>query len=66
MSRREDGTLQCDMTEDCTAEVTMIDDKGWVYCANHGWVRKNTGRLCRQLRTYEVNRLRRGEQITRY
>lgn len=30
------GVLTCDMRADCRKPVTHIDDKGYVYCAEHG------------------------------
>ena len=61
------GNLVCDMTEECEADVAMIDDKGFAYCANHGAARRVAGwSRCRKLRPYELNRLLRGDTIERY
>lgn len=57
--------LACDMGHGCEAEVTHIDDHGFVYCARHGEQRKRW-RRCRKLRTHELNRLKRGQQVERY
>jgi hypothetical protein len=57
--------LQCDMDNDCRQDVTMIDDKGYGYCAEHGLGRRDW-RPCRKLRDYELRRLQRGEQLTHY
>lgn len=57
--------LKCAMAETCHDEVAMIDDSGWVYCKNHGLQRRSWKR-CRTLRPHELNRLKRGEQITKY
>lgn len=62
-----DGVLRCDMREDCDEPVTMLENKGWIYCTDHGigrrdWPRNKT----RKLRPYEVNKLLRGEALTRY
>lgn len=60
-----DNQLICDMTEGCIEAVTMIDEKGYVYCTDHGLERR-WWRRCRKLRPHELNRLRRGEQLTHY
>lgn len=57
--------LACDMTDDCQTPVTMIDDKGYVYCTDHGLERRDW-RPCRKLRDHEVNRLNRGEPLAHY
>lgn len=57
--------LLCDMESGCTGEVTMLDDKGYVYCTDHGLQRRGW-RLCRKLRPHELNRLRRGEPLKGY
>lgn len=55
--------LKCEMRHDCAEPVTYIDEKGYIYCADHG-----QSRQCRRrkLRPYELNRLNRGEQVVRY
>lgn len=58
-------TLQCDMTAGCTEPVAMIDNSGFIYCERHGRHRR-TFRPCRKLRPHELNRLRRGQQVTHY
>lgn len=55
----------CDMEEACTAPVAMMDDKGFIYCAEHGLDRR-WYRRCRKLRPHELRRIERGEQVTRY
>ncbi|QWY82830.1 hypothetical protein PP641_gp090 [Arthrobacter phage SilentRX] len=61
----QEVALSCDMSEDCKAEVTHIDNSGWLYCTSHGIARRSW-KPCRKLRPHELNRLRRGEQVTRY
>jgi hypothetical protein len=56
------GTLCCDMAHECKAAVTHIDEKGFVYCADHGATRKNYCR-CRQLFPKELRTLRSGTPI---
>ena len=58
-------TLTCDMGRECTGEVTHIDDHGFIYCTNHG-IQRRSWRPCRKLRTHELNRLKRGEQVAKY
>jgi hypothetical protein len=61
-----DAVLACDMNRECAKAVTHIDNKGFVYCTDHGELRKLSRRNCRKLRPHEVNRLKRGEQVIRY
>lgn len=58
-------TLACDMVAGCSAPVSHIDDKGYVYCAPHGLDRRGA-RPCRKLRPYELRRLSRGGRLKRY
>ena len=60
-----DVALSCDMSEECDHAVTHIDNSGWVYCTSHGEQRRYS-KPCRKLRPHELNRLKRGQQITRY
>ena len=61
----EKGELRCDMKHDCTAAVTHIDCKGFVYCREHGIQRKGWG-PCRQLKPKELRQLKAGEPIASY
>lgn len=54
--------LRCEMTDTCAKPVTMIDDKGYVYCTGHGRARR-CARDCRELKPYELDMLRAGEAI---
>jgi hypothetical protein len=58
--------LQCDMRQDCRSPVTMLDNKGFIYCAPHGLQRRGHGTPCRKLTPSEVRRLKRGEPIKKY
>lgn len=58
-------TLRCDMTHECTEPVTHVDNKGYIYCTAHGISRRDV-RPCRKLRPHELNRLRKGQPLTRY
>jgi hypothetical protein len=55
----------CDMTADCNEPITHLDDKGFIYCTNHG-VSRRYSRPCRKLRPSELNNIKRGEQVKRY
>lgn len=57
--------LLCDMNDACVKPVRMIDNKGFVYCEDHGLQRRSWC-PCRKLRPHEIRRLERGEQIARY
>lgn len=58
-------TLTCDMKEDCTEPVSMIDQKGYAYCESHGMDRR--GWIpCRKLRGWELRRLESGRPLARY
>jgi hypothetical protein len=61
----EPQALHCDMLIDCESPVAMIDPKGYVYCASHG-VQRRQAMSCRKLRSYELAKLTRGEQIAKY
>lgn len=63
----DDGTsVRCDgWCGDHHDGITHIDDKGYIYCAKCGPTRR-TWRPCRKLRPHELNRIRRGQQVTRY
>jgi hypothetical protein len=61
----KNGTLRCDMENDCESPVTHIDDKGYAYCETHGLQRRYY-RPCRKLRPHEVKKLQRGEALARY
>jgi hypothetical protein len=53
------------MDHDCHQPPSMIDDKGHIYCAEHG-IERRDWRPCRKLRPHELRRIARGEQVTRY
>ena len=56
--------LRCAMENECTAEVTHADHKGYVYCATHGVERKRSGIRCRKLTKTEIRKLAASEPIT--
>lgn len=57
--------LRCDI-RDCVDPVSMIDDRGWIYCADHGLDMRSYYRRVRKLRPHELNRLKRGEKVKSY
>jgi len=65
MSWGPENSLHCDMHSNCQGHVAMIDSGGYVYCEPHGLDRRMS-HSCRKLRPHELNRLRRGEPVTRY
>ena len=69
MTYREERLACDDMTGSanppCSREVTMLDEKGYVYCADCGAERKATHR-CRKLTRGELSRLQRGMPLERY
>lgn len=60
-----DGQLHCDMVVGCNAAITHLDEKGFVYCAEHGKQRKEYKR-CRLLKPRELSVLREGKALTSY
>jgi|SRR6185369_14428356 len=58
-------TLKCDMKHDCARPVTHIDEKGFIYCAEHGQQRRNHKR-CRKLQGWELQRLLEGKTVPSY
>ena len=57
--------LRCDMTAGCLEPVTHLDNKGYVYCTQHGIERRDC-RPCRKLRAHELRKLEQGEPLKRY
>lgn len=61
----KDEKLRCDMKSTCESPVTHLDEKGYVYCSEHGQIRKFTMR-CRKLEAGEVKHLESGKPLERY
>jgi hypothetical protein len=59
------NSLICEMTTDCLAKVTHIDESGYIYCTTHGWERQTYCR-CRSLTGAEIRKLERGEALRDY
>ena len=65
MTKPEATLPSCDGWCEKTGEVAMIDQAGFAYCEPCGMTRRQY-EPCRKLRPHELNRLRRGEQLTHY
>ena len=59
------GILACDMRDTCVSTITHIDEKGFIYCAEHGADRQSWCR-CRKLTPAELKRLQAGRTIASY
>ena len=59
------STLNCQMDWDCKAPIKYIDDKGFIYCRDHGLDRK-LYRRCRQLDSKELKLINAGQPIASY
>lgn len=57
--------LACDMRRECQSPVTHIDEKGFIYCSDHGRQRQYSMR-CRKLMPNELNRLGQGMPLESY
>lgn len=57
--------LRCEMDARCPYPVTMIDEKGYIYCREHGLERRGP-LYCRKLRPHELRGLERGDAVRRY
>lgn len=67
MAAIEKRELHCDMEKDCTAPVTHIGSKGYVYCAAHAVERRDSGyERCRKITPSEMKTLQAGQPIARY
>lgn len=66
MRNAETGKLTCDMSRDCTAPVTHLEEKGYIYCTAHAADRRTYGHRCRKLRPHEIKRLEGGGVLARY
>ena len=59
---RLNGVLRCDLEKECTAKVTHIGAKGYVYCAGHVHHRRGYERT-RRLYAFERKILETGTPI---
>jgi len=60
------GKLHCDMKEDCENSVAYIDNKGFVYCEEHGKQRKASGIPSRKLSPAELTQLENDKPLEKY
>lgn len=66
MSYRQ-GIATCDWSTDCNAPVSHLDEKGFVYCTEHGIGRRlYSGRRCRKLRPWELKMVHAGKALPSY
>lgn len=61
----ETFTLLCDMERACLQAPAMIDTAGFIYCADHGFQRRQS-EPCRKMRPWEIRRLQKGMPIAHY
>ena len=57
--------LTCDGVKSCDSEITHIDEKGFIYCANHGKERQEY-RRCRKLAAWELRLIEAGQPVPSY
>jgi hypothetical protein len=58
--------LHCDMKKDCEEPVSYIDNKGFVYCTQHGQQRKASGIPSRKLSPAELGQIENGKPLEKY
>lgn len=59
--------LRCEMDHDCDAPVTHVGSKGYIYCAGHAQIRRQSGyERCRKARGWEMGMLRAGRVLPSY
>ena len=57
----------CDMTKDCQSAVTHIGSKGYIYCAEHAIIRRQSGyERTRRMRAWELKLIAQGEPLQSY
>lgn len=61
------NAMQCQMTGKCTAPVTHIGNKGYIYCTEHALDRRSSRyEQTRAMRPWEVALLATGESLPSY
>ena len=58
--------LHCDGQKACQKSITMIDEKGFIYCEYHGVDRRACGIRCRRLKPNELKTIQSGQPLKRY
>jgi hypothetical protein len=56
----------CEGLRGCGAPITMLDNKGYVYCQAHGRMRRQSGTPCRDLAMWERDLISAGKAIPSY
>lgn len=65
LSKIEKRQLKCDMLDGCASKITHIDNKGFIYCADHAFNRKFSVPT-RKLLKKEIVQLENGKQIEKF
>lgn len=59
--------MRCEMSNDCTADVTHIGNKGYVYCTGHAVSRRESGyESTRKMRAWELRWVRNDRPLPSY
>jgi len=58
--------IKCQMIENCIEEVTHIDQRGFIYCACHGYTRRVSGTPCRKMTKKELKFINAGQPLEKY
>lgn len=59
--------LQCEISDECSAPVTHIGSKGYIYCTEHARLRHDLQyESTRRLRPWELKLLEAGERVPSY
>jgi hypothetical protein len=61
----KDGKPRCDMKADCEKPIAYIDNKGFIYCEQHGLQRKHSVPT-RKLKPSELKLIESGQPVTKY
>jgi hypothetical protein len=62
-----EASISCEMVAGCTHPVTHIGSKGYVYCAEHGVQRRQSGyERCRKMQPWELELIRAGKSLPSY
>jgi hypothetical protein len=57
--------MKCAMTDECNNPIKYIDIKGFIYCKEHGLVRKSHT-SCRQLKPNELKLILANKPLEKY
>lgn len=59
-------SVQCEMSNDCPAEVTHVEDKGYIYCTEHANDRRSWNPRVRKMRAWERRWIAAGKVLPTY